>query len=304
MLTTLVDAKFLVPTVTIKDGKALPPGQEATGEGVARKIANLVDGNQVAWLPAFTDWSEFAKTYKPNEWGAVVLDYAALVKMAQETKVGKIVFNARGCGFRVDENVLKNIEGFRQKKAEFEAKRAEAAAQQKEAADAAPAGQTNAAEAGKTEAPKAEAVKAEEPKVETVKTEEPKAEAVKAEEPKAEAPKAAPQPTPAPAKPEKEEPVAYGELMETPDMMIGAMKRTAKALKTVKKMWLASRIQGSKNGYLLVVEASDSERTITELKRAVAGYLDGKELEVRLADPTALDLVKNMKPFYKKGIFG
>ena len=87
-------------------------------------------------------------------------------------------------------------------------------------------------------------------------------------------------------------------------MMIGALKRTAKALKTVKRMWLAQRVQGEDNGYLLVVDSSDSERAIDELKRASVGYLDGKVMEARPADPAALDLVKDIKPFYKKGLFG
>ena len=264
MLACLVDAKYLVPTITIKDGKPLPPGQTATGEGVSRKIANLVDAKKEVWLPAFTDWTEFAKTYKPTEWGAVIMSYEALEKMAKDTGIGKIVFNARGCGFRVDEKIMENIDNFRQKKAEFDAKRAAA----KEAEE----------ESGQPIAhPEAK------PQPTVVRPAAPAAE----------------------AKPASDQPVVYGDLLEeAPDMMVGALRRTAKALKTVKRMWLAQRVQGEDNGYLLVVDSSDSERAIDELRRASVGYLDGKVMEARPADPAALDLVKDIKPFYKKGLFG
>lgn len=268
MLTHLVDAKFLVPAITLKDGKPLPPGQSApSGEGVTRKIANVVDANKVTWLPAFSDWSEFAKAYKPNEWGAVILTYEALVKMARDTKIGKLVFNVRGCAFRVDETIMENIEKFRQKKAEFDAKRAQQAQEGEESESAS-------------------VKKAPQPK--------PQAAPLKAAEPSA-----------APAAGKTEENVVYGDLIEAPEMMLGALKRTAKVLKTVKRMWLAQRMQGEEKGYLLVAEVSyDGEHTIDELKRASYGYLDGRIMEVRQADPSALELVKDIKPFYKKGLFG
>ncbi len=261
MLSHLVDAKFLVPTVTMKDGKALAPGQNIEpGESVTRKIANLVDNNKVAWLPVFTDWPEFAKTYKPTEWGAIVLPYEGIVKLAKETKLNKIVFNARGCAFRVDDKLMENIENFRQRKAEFEAKRA--------------------SEQGET--PKAE---------ETKKTES----------------------TPAP-KPQNETDTKpeYEELStsETPEMLVRALSRTItamKELKPVKKMWLLKRTQKNQKdyGYLLVVGATaDVTGGIEELKRASAGYLDGKTLEIRQEDSEVSELIRDIKPFYKRGLFG
>ncbi len=260
MLSLLVDAKFLVPSITMKDGQPLPPGQDVpAGEGVTRKLASVVDANKVAWLPAFTDWSEFIKTYRPNEWGAMALPYEAVIKMAKEAGINKIVFNPRGCAFRVEEQMIDRIEDFRKKKAEFAAKQAEE--QAKKAAEA------------------QENQKAEEKKPEPVKAEDDPASTVKG--------------------------VIYGDLIDAPEMMMGALKRTAKTVKNVKKMWLAQRMEGENRGYLLVVEAlSDTDKTIEELKRASAGYLDGKIMEVRQADPSALQLVKDIKPFYKKGLFG
>ena len=38
--------------------------------------------------------------------------------------------------------------------------------------------------------------------------------------------------------------VTYGDLVDEPDMLIGALKRTAKATRQVKRMWLAQRVQG------------------------------------------------------------
>jgi len=99
--------------------------------------------------------------------------------------------------------------------------------------------------------------------------------------------------------------VVYGDLLDAPEMMIGVLKRTAKALKSIKKMWLAQRVEGSNRGYLLVVEAmAETDKAIEELKKASAGYLGDKIMEVRQADPSALQLVKDIKPFYKKGLFG
>ncbi len=258
MLSLLVDAKFLVPSITMKDGQPLPPGQDApAGEGVTRKLASVVDANKVAWLPAFTDWPEFIKTYRPNEWGAMALSYETVIKMAKESGINKIVFNPRGCAFRIDEQMIERIEDFRKKKAEMAAKQAE--------------------EQAKKEA-------------------EASAEA-KTEQKKQEAPVAKDEPM------TKE--VVYGDLIDAPEMMMGALKRTAKTLKTVKKMWLAQRVEGDNRGYLLLVEAvSETDKAIEELKRASAGYLDGKIMEVRQADPSALQLVKDIKPFFKKGLFG
>ena len=70
-------------------------------------------------------------------------------------------------------------------------------------------------------------------------------------------------------------------------------------------MWLAQRVQGSKEGYLLVAETTSSSDTVLEqLKLAAKDYLNGKEIECRSAAPAALAIVDNIKPFYKKGIFG
>lgn len=257
LLSLLVDAKFLVPSVTLKDGQPLAPGQSASGEGITRKLANVVDANNVAWLPAFTDWPEFIKTYRPNEWGAIVLPYEAVVKMAKDTGINKIVFNPRGCGFREDEQMIERVEEFRRKKAEFDARLAE--------------------EKAKKDAEKEEVKPEAAPKQETAPSED---NAVMTKE------------------------VVYGDLLDAPEMLIGALKRTAKALKSIKKMWLAQRVEGENRGYLLVVEAmSETDKAMEELKKVAAGYLGDRIMEVRQADPAALQIVKDIKPFFKKGLF-
>ena len=89
--------------------------------------------------------------------------------------------------------------------------------------------------------------------------------------------------------------VTYGDLVDEPDMLIGALKRTAKATRQVKRMWLAQRVQGSKEGYLLVAETTSSSDTVLEqLKLAAKDYLNGKEIECRRADPAALAIVDNI----------
>ena len=246
MLAQLVEAKFLIPMVTLQDGKPVPPGQPVQGEGVSRKIANLVDSNQVAWLPVFTDWPEFMKVYKPTEWGAMVMNYDGLSKMASESGIKKIVFNPRGCALRADEKLLENMEEFRKKLAEAKA-----------------ASEKQGPGAGEDPQKAAEAAK------------------------------------------KASLPVTYGELEESPEMLEAALKRTAKALRTVKYMWLAERTQGQDKGYLLVAEiTSDEANTMDELKKASAGYLDGKVMEIRKSDTSAMEIVRNVKPFYKRGFFG
>ena len=49
---------------------------------------------------------------------------------------------------------------------------------------------------------------------------------------------------------------------------------------------------------------SSSDTVLEQLKLAAKDYLNGKEIECRRADPAALAIVDNIKPFYKKGIFG
>ena len=176
----------------------------------------------------------------------------------------EIVINRNGTGLTVNEHVMGLIDKIRAKKEEVKEKAAEQA------------------EEG-NEAPKSE------PTVSIPKTVMPT--------------EAKPKTESAPEEPQGE--VTYGDLVEEPDMLMGALKRTAKATRQVKRMWLAQRMQGNKEGYLLVAETTSSSDTVLEqLKLAAKDYLDGKEIECRRADPTALAIVDNIKPFYKKGIFG
>ena len=176
----------------------------------------------------------------------------------------EIVINRNGTGLTVNEHVMGLIDKIRAKKEEVKEKVAEQA------------------EEG-NEAPKSE------PTVSIPKTVMPT--------------EAKPKTESAPEEPQGE--VTYGDLVEEPDMLMGALKRTAKATRQVKRMWLAQRMQGNKEGYLLVAETTSSSDTVLEqLKLAAKDYLNGKEIECRRADPTALAIVDNIKPFYKKGIFG
>ena len=176
----------------------------------------------------------------------------------------EIVINRNGTGLTVNEHVMGLIDKIRAKKEEVKEK----AAEQAEEND---------------ETPKSE------PTVSIPKTVMPT--------------EAKPKTESAPEEPQGE--VTYGDLVEEPDLLMGALKRTAKATRQVKRMWLAQRMQGNKEGYLLVAETTSSSDTVLEqLKLAAKDYLNGKEIECRRADPTALAIVDNIKPFYKKGIFG
>ena len=278
MLAGIVDGKYLIPSINAVDGKNLKPGETAPeGAKVEHRIANLMDKDKVKWIPAFTDWPEFVKLYRPDQWGAMAVPYETVVKLAHDSGTDKIVFNARGEMFRVNDKLMESIEKFRERKEEFEEKRAE----EKAAEEA----QEN--ESGKKSKAKKEAA----------------------------APKPQPEAAPKPAEPAAEQSapaaasagsgVSYGALEgDTPDMMIMALKRTAKALKNVQRIWLAGRIENGKEGYLLVIESSDYSRAADELKKASAGYLDGRTLEIENADEEYREIVADFKPVYKKGIFG
>lgn len=261
------DAKFMAPTVMEKDGKTFHAGEEIP-EGARPAIVFMgkKDSDQKA-LPLFTDITEFMRVYKPQSMGISILTYAAAEKMAKANNA-EIVINRNGTGLTINAHVMELIEKIRAKKEEAKAKAAEAAENGEES------------EGTPTPAP-APSV----PKTVMPTEAKPKTESAAADEPQGE--------------------VTYGDLVNEPDMLIGVLKRTAKATRQVKRMWLAQRVQGSKEGYLLVAETtSNSDTVLEQLKLAAKDYLDGKEIECRRADPSALKIVDNIKPFYKKGIFG
>lgn len=270
MVIELVKSRFLVPMMLVdKEGKQIKPGEAVPNSSeVSRKLPYLTDGTTKSqWLPAFTDWAEFSRVYKPAEWGAAVVNYDGLIKIAKDT-AGQIVVNAKGCGYRITEKTMGRIDSFIKVKNEIDAKRAEQGQNAAEMPD-----RSDLMKLGRKTA----------------------------------------MPTPANNTTEKASNVqprsaaaaTYGDLLEEPDMLMAALKRTAKASKIVKRMWLAQRFEGDTTGYLLVVESSsESTNVMQDLKNIANGYLDGKTMECRLADPAALAIVKDIKPFYKKGIFG
>lgn len=258
------DAKFMAPTVMEKDGKTFRAGEEIP-EGARPAIVFMgKKDSDQKALPLFTDITEFMRVYKPHEMGISVMTYEAAEKMAKANNA-EIVINRNGTGLTVNEHVMGLIDKIRAKKEEVKAKAAEAAENGEESASK------------PTPAPVSNVPK-------TVMPTETKTES---------------------ASNEAQGEVTYGDLVDEPDMLIGALKRTAKATRQVKRMWLAQRVQGSKEGYLLVAETTSSSDTVLEqLKLAAKDYLNGKEIECRRADPAALAIVDNIKPFYKKGIFG
>lgn len=251
----MADAKFLVPAMFEKDGQTFKPGQQVP-QGARPMFAFMgKKDSEDKVMPIFTDFSEFIKSYNPQEMGAVVMTFEAAAKIAKSSSA-LILINRNGTGMTITPPLLEAIDRIRVQKAQ---KAAEAAGEEK--------------------AP-----------------EKAKAPEVKKEAPKPQAPQKQERPAAG---------VTYGDLIEEPSLLMAALKRTAKASKMVKRMWLAQRIEGDQYGYLMVVEGiGNSEDVIAQLKNTAKEYLDGKTLECRSADPTALSLVKDIKPFYKKGIFG
>lgn len=261
----MADAKFLVPTVMEKDGKLYKPGEDIP-EGAHPAVLFLAkkDSAEKA-LPLFTDFTEFVKVYKPGTMGFSMMNFEAAVKLTK-TNGAEIVVNKNGTGLTVNQQLMEVIDKIRVKKEEAKAK---------------------AAEAG----PDDSAVKttADKSPVSVPKTVMPADQEKKPEQSGAGEPAE----------------VTYGDLIDEPDMLMAVLKRTAKATRQVKRMWLAQRMEGESSGYLLVVETvASSDNVIEQLKVAAKEHLDGKVLECRAADPTALSYVNNIKPFYKKGIFG
>lgn len=79
VLNELVKSKLLVP---VKYNGDLNVGQNSLSaeQGQGLILPRITNKQKKAFLPLFTDWMEFEKAYKRNDWGCVVFSMADAIR--------------------------------------------------------------------------------------------------------------------------------------------------------------------------------------------------------------------------------
>ena len=286
----IMNASYLMPMRLKKDGVIIRPGVKPTDmAGIESESPFVRDKDGVDWLPVFTDWPEFSRAFKPSEWGAAVLDYTKLMEHA--AKLGRqIVINPRGCGFRMTDKVIEQLHRFEPLKDKIARAATDKTAAEELAQELRAMGGQAAAGAGM-------GGKGMEGQPAPAREDRQELRSVKEDA--------------QPENPAPSEAIAgvYTPVEEYPDLLCSVLKKTARASRLVRRMWLLERTADVKNlAYLCVIEplsADDDLKALeSELKEQAEEYLDGHSLECRLLNEELQESVADMKPFYKKGIFG
>lgn len=112
MLDEVINAKYLVPMQLKQKEPAIPDeeGMMTIKQGTIISFANLVDKNDKAWLPAFTDWIEFEKVYDKNEWQGNIATYTDLLTFSEKTE--GIVINCKGIPLEINEKNKRMIKDY------------------------------------------------------------------------------------------------------------------------------------------------------------------------------------------------
>ncbi len=118
------DARFLVPTKQTDDGKVTTPvlrtqpkKPENTEEEAQTTALPENDENVKQFLPVFTNGMEFVSD--KNQFKAAVLPYDAVIEMVKNGNLDGIILNMKSrCSLPCDENRFKQVEAYRQWKAE------------------------------------------------------------------------------------------------------------------------------------------------------------------------------------------
>ncbi|WP_238885505.1 SseB family protein [Clostridium sp. YIM B02551] len=113
MINQVVNAKYLLPIKVIENTPSIAESNnvKVLKEGTTIQIANIVDENNIAWLPVFTDWIEFNKVYNENEWQSNITTYDDLLALSE--KMQGIVINCKGVSLSINDINKKKIEEFR-----------------------------------------------------------------------------------------------------------------------------------------------------------------------------------------------
>lgn len=87
--------------------------------------------------------------------------------------------------------------------------------------------------------------------------------------------------------------------------MVKAMIHFMKTQKAIKKAFLRKMIKDDEMSYLVIVDfIGDKETIFKGIADAALPYLNGMYLDLHEADKWAMDICKDVKPFYKKGLLG
>ncbi|MBL4933146.1 SseB family protein [Clostridium paridis] len=116
MINQVVNAKYLLPIKVIENTPSIAESNnvKVLKEGTTIQIANIVDENNIAWLPVFTDWIEFNKVYDENEWQSNITTYDDLLALSE--KMQGIVINCKGVSLSINDINKKKIEEVRKVK--------------------------------------------------------------------------------------------------------------------------------------------------------------------------------------------
>ncbi len=109
MMQAIANSNLLVP-VRLKNKPNLEDGQVSkvdSPEPVEVPTLTNTDEN-LEYIPAFTDWTEFTKIYSKDEWNAVIMNYTQLVKASENC--GGIMVNASGLPLKINKENQKKIE--------------------------------------------------------------------------------------------------------------------------------------------------------------------------------------------------
>jgi hypothetical protein len=104
---------------------------------------------------------------------------------------------------------------------------------------------------------------------------------------------------------EKDTQVLIGEPKENPSEMVNAMILFMKTQKGIKKAFLRKMIKENEASYLVIVDfKGDKDIIFKGIADAALPHLNGMYLDLHVADEWALNICKDVKPFYKKGFLG
>lgn len=119
MLSEILDARFIIPA-KIEGAENVKPdaeGKLTLPEGSRVLFASLENKSKETYVPAFTDWMEFQKMYKKDEWHGQILSYDDLCTIAKD---GGIVINPKGLPLSLDAQNRAAVEKYREYRTKLE----------------------------------------------------------------------------------------------------------------------------------------------------------------------------------------
>ena len=106
---------------------------------------------------------------------------------------------------------------------------------------------------------------------------------------------------------QEETTVTLGEPREYPQALVDGVKARLKQLREVKRAWLRLMVKDGEQSYLIVLEHTGSRETVSQAVGQAASPHLGNGIIVDIVtteENFGVNAVKNVAPFYKRGIFG